>query len=96
VADPLTVIVTAHAQEQLEALGPPAELAIEWLRGMGIDDISWMAEPLPAQHGRQMWLLWADGVRVLFDVEDSDLTVHGVGLRPRSRAPRRRSRAEPG
>jgi len=31
-----------------------------------------------------MWLLWAEGVRILFDIEDSDLTVHGVGLRRRA------------
>lgn len=53
-----------------------------------------MAEPLPAQRGREMWLLWADEVRVLFDVEGTDVTVHGIGLRPprRGRHPVRRVR----
>ncbi len=89
---PLTVILTAHAGAQMEKLGPRAGAAIAWLEQMDRNDIRWLAEPLPPQKGREMWLLWADGVRVLFDVEDSDLTVHGVGLRP-SRRSRRRSDA---
>ena len=86
-----TVILNAHAARQVAELGPEADRAIEWLRQLDLDDIRGMAEPLPSQHGRDTWLLWAGGVRVLFDVEDTDLTVHGVGLRPHSRTPRRRS-----
>jgi hypothetical protein len=77
-----TVILTNHAQEQLDALGPRAIGALEWLQALDLDDIEWMAERLPPQKGLDMWLLWAEGVRILFDIEDSDLTVHGVGLRP--------------
>ncbi|MHB1584229.1 MAG: hypothetical protein ACYCU7_01315 [Acidimicrobiales bacterium] len=49
-----------------------------------------MAEPLPAQRGREVWLVWADEVRVLLDVEGSDVTVQGIGLRPPRRGDRRR------
>jgi len=87
----LTVIVTAHAQSQLERVGEPARAAVHRLGAMSLDEIRWMAEPLPPQRGREMWLLWGDGVRVLFDIEDSDLTVHGVGLRPSRRSRHRRA-----
>jgi len=86
-----TVILTAHAEAQLDRLGAPARAAVDWLETMDLDEIRWMAESLPPQHGREMWLLWADGVRVLFDMEDSDVTVHGIGLRPTRHSRRRRS-----
>ena len=86
-----TVILTAHAEAQLARLGPPARAAVDRLGAMGLEEIRWSAEPLPPQHGREMWLLWGNGVRVLFDVEDSDLTVHGIGLRPTRHSRRRRA-----
>jgi hypothetical protein len=79
----LNVIVTAHAERQLADLGQPAAQVLAHLEQMSHDEISWTAESLPSQHGREMWLLWAGSVRVLFDIEDNDLTVHGFGLRPR-------------
>jgi len=86
----LTVILTAHAEAQIETLGRPARDALDRLASLEADEIRWMAEPLPPQHGREMWLLWGEGVRILFDIEDSDLTVHGIGLRPSRRSRRRR------
>ena len=83
---PLTVLLTAHAEAQLERLGGGARDAVGRLSSMSLEEIRWTAEPLPPQQGREMWLLWGDGVRVLFDVEGSDVTVHGVGLRPSRRA----------
>lgn len=59
-----------------------------WLEQLELDELRWMAERLPSQRGREMWLLWADEVRVLLDVEGSDVTVHGVGLRPPRRGQR--------
>ena len=79
----LNVILTEHAQRQLDDLGPPAEAAVRYLRQVDRDELGWMAEPLPSQHGREVWMLWAGTVRVLVDLGDDDLTVQGFGLRPR-------------
>lgn len=85
----MEVYLSAHAARQLEVLGQPARDAVERLRSLSLDEIEWLAEPLPAQRGREMWLLWDREVRVLFDIEGDDVTVQGVGLRPPSRGRRR-------
>jgi hypothetical protein len=76
------VLLSSHAERQLEELGWPAEEALAELRRVTEDDLPWMAEELPPQGGRQVWMLWAGQVRILFDTEDGDLTVQGFGLRP--------------
>ena len=81
--DGLNVILSAHAEKQLDELGRPALEVLAHLRQMSHDQITWMAESMPSQHGREVWLLWAGAVRVLFDIEEGDLTVQGFGLRPR-------------
>ncbi len=78
----LTVVLTAHARRQLSELGPAAEVALAALAGMSHEEISCSAESLPPQRGREMWMLWAGTVRILFDIEGDDLTVEGFGLRP--------------
>jgi len=78
----VNVIVSAHAERQLEVLGAPAAEALDELRSLSRDDIAWMAERLVPQGGREVWMLWARRVRVLFDLEDDDLTVQGFGRRP--------------
>jgi hypothetical protein len=79
---PLNVLLSSHAARQITELGRPAEQALAYLGEMTLDDIMWSAQALPPQQGREVWLLWAGSVRVLFDVEDGDLTVQGFGLRP--------------
>ncbi len=64
----------------------PVDSIIDWLGELEVDDLRWMAEPLPAQHGRETLLVWGNGVRVLVDIDDGDLTVHGVGLTPGRRS----------
>ncbi|HLN16400.1 MAG TPA: hypothetical protein VK277_06540 [Acidimicrobiales bacterium] len=78
----MNVIVSAHAERQLDELGRPAEEALAELRSLSRDDIFWAAEALPPQGGREVWMLWCRRVRVLFDTEDDDLTVQGFGRRP--------------
>lgn len=78
----LSVVLTHHAQRQLDELGAPAARALEALRQMSRDEIYFIAESLPSQHGREMWLLWAGRVRILFDIDEEDLTVHGFGRVP--------------
>lgn len=85
----MEVFLSAHAAEQLAELGRPAEEAVERLRMLSLEEIQWLAEPLPPQRGRDVWLLWDRDVRVLFDVEGTDVTVQGVGLRPPHRGARR-------
>ena len=80
------VIVTSHAARQLDELGPPAETALRYLREATRDELMWSAQPMPSQHGREVWLLGAGSVRVLFDVEEDDLTVQGFGLQPHRRS----------
>jgi hypothetical protein len=76
------VLVSSHAERQLQVLGRPAEEALAELERLAPDDLPWVAESLPAQAGRDVWMYWAGGVRVLFDTEEGDLTVQGFGLRP--------------
>jgi hypothetical protein len=83
---PYNVILTAHAARQLEELGTPAERALLYLREAGRDELQWSAQPMPAQHGRDVWLLGAGAVRVLLDVEGEDLTIQGFGLQPHRRS----------
>lgn len=78
----LDVVLTTHARRQLEGLGAPARRALAVLQEMSHEEIAKVAESLPAQHGREMWLLWAGKVRILFDIEDGELTVHGFGHVP--------------
>lgn len=78
----MNVILSAHARRQLADLGWAAEQALEELESLDKDELGWVAEPLPPQGGRDVWMLWCASVRVLFDVEDDDLTVHGFGKRP--------------
>ena len=78
----LTVQLSSHAARQLQELGTPAARALAVLREMSHEEIALMAEPLPSQHGREMWLLWAGRVRILFDIEVEELTVHGFGRVP--------------
>ncbi len=76
------VLLSSHAARQITELGRPAEQALAYLKEMTLDDIMWSAQSLPPQQGREVWLLWAGSVRVLFDVEEGDLTIQGFGLRP--------------
>lgn len=76
------VVLTSHAQRQLAALGLPAQRALDALGEMTHEEIEMLAEALPPQHGREMWLLWAGRVRLLFDIEGGELTVHGFGKVP--------------
>lgn len=85
----MEVFLSSHAAEQLEVLGRPARQAVERLRALSLEEIQWLAEPMPPQRGRQVWLLWDREVRVLFDVEGTDVTVQGIGLRPPRRGSRR-------
>ena len=78
----LNVILSTHAQRQLQQLGVPAQRALVALREMSYEEIRWSSEHLPPQRGREVRMLWAGSVRILFDIEDSDLTVQGFGLRP--------------
>jgi hypothetical protein len=80
------VIVSAHAARQLEELGRPAQAALGYLREAARDELRWAAQPMPSQHGRDVWLLGAGGVRVLFDIEQGDLTIQGFGLQPHRRS----------
>ena len=90
------VLLSSHAERQMGVLGPAAEEALAELERLAPDDLPWVAESLPSQGGRSVWMYWAGGVRVLFDTEEEDLTVQGFGLRPgRRRRPtggRRRPR----
>ena len=81
-AKPFNVILTAHASRQMEDLGAPALRALRYLQEAAREELEWSAQPMPSQHGRDVWLLGAGTVRVLFDVEDDDLTVQGFGLQP--------------
>jgi hypothetical protein len=83
---PYNVILTAHAQRQLEELGSSAERALQYLKEAGRDELQWSAQPMPAQHGRDVWLLGAGAVRVLLDIEGEDLTIQGFGLQPHHRS----------
>jgi hypothetical protein len=87
----LRVHLSAHAQRQLDDLGPDALAAVEHLSELSHDEIAWSAEQLPSQHGREVWMFWAGSVRVLFDIEDDDLTIQGFGRSPRRRRDRRPS-----
>ncbi len=78
----LEVVLSSHARRQLETLGPPATRALAALEGLSREEIAAVAEPLPSQRGREMWLLWAGRVRILFDVDHDELTVHGFGKVP--------------
>lgn len=78
----LEVVLSRHAQRQLGELGAPAERALAALSTLDREEIAMVAEPLPPQHGREMWLLWAGPVRILFDLERDELTVHGFGRVP--------------
>jgi hypothetical protein len=82
-ARPFKVILSAHAARQMDDLGTPAQRAVRYLQETTRDEIEWTAQPMPSQHGRDVWLLGAGPVRVLFDIEDDDLTVQGFGLQPR-------------
>ncbi len=86
------MLLSSHAERQLEVLGEDAAEALTELAMMAPDDLPWVAEALPPQAGRSVWMYWSGGVRVLFDTEDTDLTVQGFGLRPgrRRRVPGRR------
>lgn len=81
----MNVILSAHARRQLAALGSVAEDALDDLSSLDHDHLPWVAEALPEQRGREVWMFWAREVRVLFDVEGEDLTVQGFGKRPRRR-----------
>ncbi len=78
----MNVILTGHARRQLDELGAPAARAVRYLESVDRDDLWAVAEALPPQHGREMWMLWAGEVRVLLDTEEDDLTIQGFGLRP--------------
>lgn len=78
----LEVVLSRHAQRQLGELGRPAHQALAALREMTHEEISLVAERLPEQHGREMWLLWAGRVRILFDIDHEELMVHGFGRVP--------------
>ncbi len=80
---PFNVILSAHASRQMDDLGEPAHRALRYLREAAHEELEWSAQPMPSQHGRRVWLLGAGAVRVLFDVEEDDLTVQGFGLQPR-------------
>jgi hypothetical protein len=80
--DPFNVIVSAHAGRQLDDLGAPAKRALRYLQQAPREELEWSAQPMKSQHGRAVWLLGAGPVRILFDVEDDDLTVQGFGLQP--------------
>jgi len=85
------VLLSSHAERQLADLGEDAVEALAELGQLRRDDLVWVAESLPPQQGREVWMYWAGGVRVLFDTEDDDLTVQGFGLSPgRRRAGGRR------
>jgi hypothetical protein len=79
----LNVIVSSHAERQLGDLGRPAEQVLAYLREISYDEILWSAQAMPPQNGREVFLLWAGSVRVLFDIEADDLTIQGFGLSPR-------------
>jgi hypothetical protein len=81
-SETLTVTLSGHARRQLGELGRAAEEVVAYLERISYDEITWSAESLPPQHGREMWMLWAGAVRVLFDTEPGELTVHGFGLQP--------------
>jgi hypothetical protein len=83
---PYNVIVSSHAARQLDELGAPADVALAYLREAARDELTWAAQPMPSQHGRDVWLLGAGAVRVLFDIEEDDLTVQGFGLQPHRRS----------
>ncbi len=76
------VFLSAHAARQLEELGSPANQALRYIRQLEPEEIEYTAQSLPPQQGREVWMLWAGSVRVLFDTEDDDLTIQGFGLRP--------------
>jgi hypothetical protein len=76
------VLLSSHAACQVSELAPHAEMIVEHLRRVTREDLSWTAQRLPPQQGREVWLLGAGPLRVLFDIEDGDLTVHGFGRRP--------------
>lgn len=78
----LDVVLSSHARRQLDELGAPAQRALGALERMDHDEIALIAEPLPPQQGREMWLLWAGRVRILFDIDDDELTIHGFGRVP--------------
>ena len=80
------VIVSSHAARQLDDLGAPAHAALRYLQEAPREELTWTAQPMPAQRGREVWLLGAGPVRVLFDVEEDDLTVQGFGLQPHRRS----------
>jgi hypothetical protein len=86
----LRVHLTAHAQRQMDDLGTDALAAVQHLSELSRDEIAWSAEQLPPQHGREVWMFWAGSVRVLFDIEDDDLTIQGFGRSPRRARQRRR------
>ena len=83
---PFNVILSSHAARQMGELGAPAERALRYLQETGREELEWSAQPMPSQHDRQVWLLGAGPVRVLFDIEDDDLTVQGFGLQPHRRS----------
>jgi hypothetical protein len=85
-SQPYNVILSAHAERQLDVLGSPAEHALKYLRQAGRDELQWSAQPMPSQRGRDVWLLGAGTVRVLLDVEGDDLTIQGFGLQPGRRS----------
>jgi hypothetical protein len=91
------VLLSSHAERQLQVLGPAAEQALAELERLDPDELPWVAESLPAQGGRAVWMYWAGSVRVLFDTEEDDLTIQGFGLRPgrRRNAPGGRRRPRP-
>ena len=91
----MEVYLSTHATEQLEVLGRPAVEAVERLRSLSLEDVEWLAEPMPPQRGREVWLLWDREVRILFDVEGTDVTVQGIGLRPPPRGSRHRAHRLP-
>lgn len=78
----LEVLLSHHARRQLDELGSPAARALAVLEQLSREEISLVAEALPPQHGREMWLLWAGRVRILFDIEGDELNVHGFGRVP--------------
>ena len=80
---PFNVILSAHAARQMDDLGAPAQRALRYLQEAAREELEWSAQPMPSQHGRDVWLLGAGPVRVLFDIEEDDLTVQGFGLQPR-------------